>query len=113
MKRWEWISADDICLAHDEQIARYGGLPGIRTLGSVEMAAERPKNMAAYTDGADIARLSAAYAFGIARGHPFADGNKRTAWAVTRLFLLMNGRRLAEGDITEVDFAAWLRDRLD
>jgi len=124
---WNWITAADICLVHDDQITRYGGLAGIRDTGAVESAADRPRNVETYRAGADAADLSAAYAFGIARGHVFVDGNKRTAWVVSNLFLLANGFRmrfdereaeeavvrLAEGRMSEGRFADWIRERIE
>ena len=110
---------------HERQIAEHGGLQGIRDGGAVASALARPQNLAAYSDP-DAADLAAAYGFGIARNHGFADGNKRTAWVVTRTFLGDNGyrltfdqadavrtvERLAAGELLEDAFAQWLRERL-
>ena len=78
---------------HDRQLAEHGGLDGVRDLGAVESALARPRNLAAYGDP-DAAALAASYAFGFARNHGFADGNKRTAWILARLLLADNGYRM-------------------
>ncbi|WP_307849242.1 type II toxin-antitoxin system death-on-curing family toxin [Rhodospirillum rubrum] len=111
---------------HDRQLAEHGGLDGLRDQGAVESALARPRNRAAY-DSPDAATLAAAYAYGLARNHGFADGNKRTAWVVARLFLVDNGYRLqgvdkreavriveaiAGGSLSEEDVAAWFRQHL-
>jgi len=111
---------------HDEQIAEHGGMPGLRDKSLMLSALGRPQNLAAYGEP-DIADLAAAYAFGIARDHPFLDGNKRTAITVAAgVFLPLNGFELialdadtvrvmlevAEGSMPEPDFAAWLRSNL-
>jgi len=108
--------------AHVEQLAQHGGPEGIRDLGALESALARPANLAAYGDP-DAAALAAAYAFGIARNHPFVDGNKRTAAVVSVAFLFVNGLdclatpaeltvaflALAAGELTEEEMAAWFR----
>ena len=82
-------------------------------------------NLASYGDP-DVAELAVAYAYSLAINHGFVDGNKRTAWVTARLFLADNGRRLdfdpmdaiqtmegvAEGRISEAEFAAWFRQHL-
>ena len=97
----------------------------MRDPGAVESALARPQNLAAYGTP-DAAALAAAYAFGLVRNHGFADGNKRTAWIVARLFLADNGYRLrfdkadavrtiealAGGTLEEAQFAQWIRERL-
>lgn len=115
---------DETVLAvHEEQLAEHGGLPGIRDLGAVQSALARPHNLVDYENCVDLARLAAAYAYGIARNHGFADGNKRTALVTADLFLMLNGYELtstpaenvltilgiAEGSISEEDLAAWIR----
>jgi death-on-curing protein len=114
---------------HRRQVAEHGGDPAVRDPGLLASALARPRHLFAYAEGedADTAALAAAYAFGIARNHPFVDGNKRTALVVCRTFLLVNGRdlvgatqddkfvtflRLAEGSVSEGELAAWLRSRL-
>ena len=125
MADWKWVRDDVVLALHDEQLAEHGGAAGIRDLGLLQSALARPENLAAY-GAPDAAALAAAYAFGIARNHPFTDGNKRTA-AVTALLFLMHNRiafqigeaelvvmtlALAAGDLSENETAAWLRDRL-
>lgn len=117
----EFLDKDVVLAIHDRQLAEHGGLGGIRDEGLLDSALARPQNRHAY--GAEgLEALAAAYAFGIARNHPFLDGNKRTAWAVARTFMAMNGLRLtpdrvqavenmvllAEGLLDEAGFAAWL-----
>jgi death-on-curing protein len=125
MTDWRWVSPKAVYAVHDRQLAEHGGLDGIRDHGAVESALARPKNLAAYDDP-DAAALAAAYAYGLARNHGFADGNKRTAWVVARLFLADNGCRLrfdkldavriveavAGGNLSEEDLAAWFRRHL-
>jgi death-on-curing protein len=120
--QWRWVSTNVVLAIHDEQIAEHGGLPGLRDDSLLLSALARPQNLAAYGNP-DIADLAAAYAFGIARNHPFLDGNKRTALTVAAgVFLPLNGYELsasdidtvtvmlavADGSMTEPDFAAWL-----
>ena len=122
----KWLRTDSVLAMHKRQIAEHGGGDGLRDLGLLESALARPGNIAAYEDDADIARLAAAYGFGIAKDHPFVDGNKRTALTATRTFLLLNGFSLdasqaekaqtfldlAAGDLSEDELAAWLREHL-
>jgi death-on-curing protein len=107
---------------HEEQLAEHGGSAGVRDRGLLESALARPRQIHAYADDPSPAQLAAAYAFGIARNHPFVDGNKRTAFVVCAVFLELNGRRLtatqtdvvrvmlavAGGSIKEDEFARWL-----
>lgn len=125
MTAWRWIGPKTVYAVHDRQLAEHGGLDGIRDQGAVESALARPQNRAVY-DNPDAAALAAAYAYGLARNHGFADGNKRTAWVVARLFLADNGCRLrfdkleavriveavAAGSLSEEDLAAWFRTHL-
>lgn len=111
---------------HKRQIAEHGGSDGTRDEGLLSSALARLQNTYAYADSADIADLAAAYAFGIAKNHPFIDGNKRTAYVVMRTFLRLNGfdieagpedkyitvLKLAEGSLSEVELSAWIRDHL-
>jgi death on curing protein len=122
---WRWIGEVSVFAIHDEQIAEHGGLTGVRDTALLLSALARPQNVEAYGNP-DVADLAAAYAFGIARNHPFLDGNKRTAWVVAETFLLKNGYELiasdgdgvrtmlevADGSMPEPDFAAWLRRNL-
>src|SRR5689334_15047157 len=96
---WRWIRLHEATAIHAEQIAEHGGLEGIRDQGLLESALARAENLAAYGKP-DVCDLAAAYAFGLARNHPFADGNKRTAFVVSVTFLILNGRDLTA---TEVD----------
>src|SRR5688572_20305799 len=89
-----WILIESVLAMHNRQIAEHGGSDGVRDEGLLSSALARPQNLLAYTDGADIAALAGAYAFGIAKNHPFVDGNKRTALVVMRTFLRMNGHDL-------------------
>jgi death-on-curing protein len=84
-----WLDAKIALAVHDRQLAEHGGGSGIRDQGMLESALARPVNRWSYGE-ADPASLAAAYAFGIARNHPFVDGNKRTAWVLARLFLALN-----------------------
>lgn len=119
---WRWVRSSVILAVHDEQIAEHGGAEGLRDAGLLESALARPLQLAAYGDP-DAADLAAAYAFGIARNHPFVDGNKRTAFVAMELFLALNGYclnagdadcvvtmlSLAAGEIDEAAFAEWVR----
>ncbi|MEQ1804849.1 MAG: type II toxin-antitoxin system death-on-curing family toxin [Burkholderiaceae bacterium] len=122
MGRWIWLNADVLRAVHEEQLAEHGGPAGTRDEGSFESAMARPNNLAAYAEP-DAADLAAAYGFGIARNHPFIDGNKRTAFVAVELFLDLNGFELTAGDadcvltmlavaagqVDEAEFAQWLR----
>src|SRR5919112_991843 len=86
-----WLLEETIMAIHQRQLAEHGGGEGVRDEGLLQSALARPQNLLAYGDPPpDIASLAAAYAYGIARNHPFVDGNKRTALIVARLFLLLN-----------------------
>ncbi len=125
MKRWRWVRAEVVYAVHDAQLAEHGGPPGVRDESALESALARPQNKAAYGE-ADAAALAAAYAFGLVRNHPFADGNKRTGWVVARVFLADNGLRfhfdpadavrtveaLAAGKLSEEKLEAWFRERI-
>jgi death-on-curing protein len=123
----EWLDAAVAKAVHDRQLAEHGGGVGLRDAGLLESALARPVNRWAYGED-DPAALAAAYAFGIgiARNHPFADGNKRTAWVLARLFLALNGHELlfdpadaiaamlalAAGELSEEERADWFRSRI-
>ncbi|MEL7189492.1 MAG: type II toxin-antitoxin system death-on-curing family toxin [Pseudomonadota bacterium] len=121
-----WLDSRIAYAVHDRQLAEHGGGEGIRDAGALESALARPINQWNYGED-DLARLAAAYAFGLARNHPFADGNKRTAWIFARLFLLANGIEiafepaeaiktvldLAAGDLAEDELADWFRQRIE
>lgn len=122
----KWLRTDAVLAMHKRQIAEHGGGDGVRDLGLLESALVRPQNIAADEPEADIARLAAAYAFGIAKNHPFVDGNKRTSLVACRTFLILNGYQLdasptdkyltflslAEGTLSEEELAEWLRERI-
>ena len=121
----EWLSLDLALAIHDRQLAEHGGPTGVRDQGMLESALARPLNQWTYGEG-DLCALAAAYAYGIARNHPFADGNKRTAWVFARLFLRLNGQALsfapreaidivlalAAGELSEDELADWFRQHL-
>jgi death-on-curing protein len=121
---WVWIEVPVIYAIHEEQLAEHGGGLGLRDVGLLESALGRPKNAAAYGNP-NLFQLAAAYGYGISRNHPFIDGNKRTAFIATELFLELNGYELsaddascvmtmltvAAGDMDESAFANWLRSR--
>ena len=123
---WVWVATDVALAAHAEQLAEHGGGEGVRDAGALESAMTRPRNLALYEDP-DAAELAAAYAFVIARNHPFVAGNKRTAAVVADTFLEFNGHSLdatdaelvvtilalAAGELTEEELADWLRDHLE
>ena len=124
MKAWRWIAEDVILAAHDVQIARHGGLDGVRDMNAVRSVLARPLQLHAYGDPLpDAFELAAAYAYGLVKNHGFADGNKRIAWIAARLFLLDNGiairvdpaeairhvLALASSQISETVFSDWLR----
>lgn len=88
-----WLTAEDANAIHSRQLAEHGGLDGIRDSGLLESALARPINRWNYGDD-DPAALAATYAAGLAKNHPYLDGNKRTAWVLARLFLLLNGHAL-------------------
>lgn len=125
MTNWTWVDSEVVLAIHDEQLAEHGGATGVRDVDGLESALARAANLASYGNP-DVAALAASYAFGIARNHPFVDGNKRTAYVVAELFLALNGMgliasdasavlnmlALASGEIGEDEFAAWLRDNI-
>ena len=121
-KGWVWLDPAVLLAVHDEQLAEHGGAAGTRDAGLFESALARPHNLALYGEP-DAADLAAAYGYGIARNHPFIDGNKRTAFVAVEVFLALNGHELVAGDadcvvtmldvaagtLTEAPFAQWLR----
>lgn len=119
-----WIGKALILAIHDRQLAEHGGSSGVRDEGLLDSALARPQQLHAYGDPApDLAALAASLAFGLARNHPFVDGNKRTAAVACETFLMLNGMileaddlmlypvyiALADGSMSEGEFAAWLR----
>ncbi|MCA1653385.1 MAG: type II toxin-antitoxin system death-on-curing family toxin [Sphingomicrobium sp.] len=125
MSDWSWIDREFALAAHSLQIAAHGGGQGVRDVGLLESALARPVNLSAYGQP-DVAGLAASYAFGLARNHPFVDGNKRTALVVCETFVEDNGsvvnatnaelavliEELAAGHVSEDELAAWLRERI-
>jgi death on curing protein len=124
-RHWLWIATEVALAAHAEQLAEHGGGEGVRDAAALESAMARPINLAAYGEP-DAAALAAAYAFEIARNHPFVDGNKRTAAVIAETFLVLNGHRLdasdaelvvailflAAGELGEDELADWFRERV-
>jgi death on curing protein len=122
-----WLRANAIAAMHQRLLAEHGGLAGVREPGGVEAALARPQHLFAYGEPpADLAALATAYAGGFVRNHPFVDGNKRVALAAAVTFLRLNGwnldvtqvqaytavLRLAARDISEEEFATWVRAQL-
>ncbi len=119
----EWLDITIVLDVHAEQLALFGGADGVRDQGLIESALGRPRHKFAYGES-DLAALAAAYAFGIARNHPFVDGNKRTAFASMIVFLGLNGidfdvppqdatamiLSLAAGEVSEESLTRWVRD---
>ena len=125
MRHWQWVDRKALLLLHDESLAEHGGGAGIRDEGLLVSALDRPRNLALY-ELPDAAALAASYASGLARTHPFVDGNKRAAFLAVGLFLARNGCRLhatqadatltmlglAAGDLPEAAYADWLRHHI-
>ena len=125
MSGWRWVSRQVLLLLHDEGLVEHGGAPGLRDEGLFDSALARPLNLAAYGDP-DVASLAAAYGVGLAKNHPFVDGNKRVAFLAVGLFLGANGYRLtasqvdatltvlavAAGELSDEAFADWIRSHM-
>jgi death-on-curing protein len=123
---WRWISKQALLLLHAESLAEHGGGTGLRDEGLLDSALARPLNLSVYGEP-DAAALAASYCVGIAKNHPFVDGNKRAALLATGLFLYFNGYKLvatqadttrtvlgvAAGELSEDAFAAWLRAHIE
>ncbi len=123
---YKWVLFNTVLAIHKRQIAEHGGSDGLREEGLLLSALARPQNLEAYTDNADLAALAGAYAFGIAKNHPFIDGNKRTALAAMRTFILLNGGEfvatqeekyvtfvsLADGSLAEDELVDWIRSKI-
>lgn len=119
-----WLTAELVIAIHGEQLREFGGPPGIRDVTMLDSALGRPRNKWTYEGNTDFADLAAAYAFGVARNHPFVDGNKRAALLSIITFLGLNGiefvadegqavvaiRDLAADEISEEGLARWIRD---
>lgn len=122
----KWIEPGVVLAVHEQQIAEHGGHLGIRDFGLIQSALARPRNLFEYEEP-DIFDLTAAYGYGIARNHGFIDGNKRTAYVITRLFLVLNGydifasaservlvfERVGKGAYSQESLAFWLRDHCE
>jgi death-on-curing protein len=119
---WKWIDPEVVFAVHDQQIAEHGGKEGIRDMGLIESALAQPRNLASYS-ASDVFDLAAEYGYGIARNHGFIDGNKRTTYVITLVFLVLNGHdltappvervlvfeQLGKGELAPDEFAGWLR----
>jgi death-on-curing protein len=118
-----WLTIKEILALHEKQLERFGGPAGLRDSGALESVLNRARNKWEY-EGADLAMLGAAHAYGIARNHPFVDGNKRAAFVSMMLLLRKNGVKfappqteatkimleVAAGNIGEEGLARWIRD---
>jgi len=116
-----WVDKPETLVAHSRQLAEHGGSDGIRDETLLDSALAKPRNVFAYADSPSLSALAASYAFGIAKNHPFVDGNKRTALVVSEGFLRFNGVKvvappeekyltflhLADGSLSEEELAAW------
>lgn len=126
MPALRWVPRLVVDATHLDQLREHGGFPGIRDENALEAARARPQQKAHYEPDSDLATLAAAYAFGLAKAHPFNDGNKRTSFLTAMIFLGLNGKELdateeevvqamtalAAGSLTEAAFATWIRERL-
>ena len=121
-----WVGRLVVEAVHIDQIREHGGLPGLRDEGALESALARPRQRLVHEPSADLAELAAACGFGLARSHPFVDGNKRIAFLAMAVFLGLNGKAiqcpeaevvtailaLAAGKLSEDELADWLRPRM-
>ena len=117
-----WLDSQDLYILHNQLLARFGGLEGIRDEGLLESALHRPVQKFQYEPKSTLPELAASYSYGIARNHPFFDGNKRSALLAAIVFLGINGMKLhateeeavletlalAAGERTEDEYAFWL-----
>lgn len=124
MKEPRWLSTVTVLTIHADQITSHGGSFGLRDRGLLQSALDRPRNRFHYEPSSDLLSLAASYGFGLARNHPFVDGNKRVAFQAMYVFLGLNGLRIeaeeeevvglmvsvAAGEIDEAGIAAWLRE---
>lgn len=126
MNAWRWIGRDTVLAIHDMQIAQHGGLDGVNDDNLIESALARPQQLDVYGEPPpDVFDLAASNGYGFTKNHGFSDGNKRTGWILTRLFLLDNGVAIkytaqdaiqvmldvASGAVSESQFSEWLRVR--
>ena len=119
-----WVLEDIVIAIHQMLLSEHGGLPGIRDEALLDSALTRPQQRFSYSDKPSIFDLAASYSYGLAKNHPFVDGNKRVALTVAAIFLELNGysldtseaeavvifEQLAAGDLTEEDLANWFKD---
>jgi death-on-curing protein len=122
VKQPTWVLRETALTVHDQLMARFGGVSGVRDTGLLDSTLTRPRNQLAYGE-ATLFDLAAAYAFGIVKNHPFVDGNKRTGFTIAALFVELNGYTfaageaeavvrtlaLAAGDISQTEYATWLK----
>lgn len=122
-----WLLTDVVVAVQKILVADHGGLAGIRDSALLESALSRPKQQIAYGDEYGLPELAASYCFGLARNHPFVDGNKRIALTIAGVFLEMNGftlvaseaeavlmiEKIASGEVEEVALAAWIADNIE
>ncbi len=120
----KWLTAQLVQAIHTQAVAEFGGSHGVRDMGLLESALDRPRNLYAYGDDPTLFDLAAAYCTGIVKNHPFIDGNKRTGDLTARAFLFRNGYlfepdeidevnmivALAAGEIEEDVLARWISD---
>jgi death-on-curing protein len=118
-----WLTGDIVLALHDEASAEFGEMSGVRDTGLLESALAKPRNLIAYGDDPSLFDLAAAYCVGIARNHPFVDGNKRTAFLAAAVFLELNGYlmtpsevevvekmvQVAEGKVDQANLANWFK----
>jgi death on curing protein len=118
----KWLTTAIVTAIHDEAIYEFGGLTGIRDIGLLESALDRPRNRRAYQPKSTLFEPAASLCVGVTKDHPFIDGNKRTALLATRAFLFLNGYALepgeedevltmvavADGSLAEIELATWL-----
>lgn len=119
-----WVLPELVLAVHQMLLAEHGGLPGVREQTLLDSALARPQPKLAYEDDISIFELAASYSYGLARNHPFIDGNKRISLTVAAVFLELNGyslnateaeavlifQRLAAGTLSESELANWIRD---
>jgi death-on-curing protein len=122
MKTPVWVLRDTVLLLHEQLLAEFGGLAGIRDEGMLDSALGKPENLFAYGKP-NLFDLAASYGFGLIKNHPFIDGNKRVAFVTAVIFLELNGYKfqaseadaavrtlaLAAGELTEFAYAEWLK----
>jgi death-on-curing protein len=125
MNQWRWVQREALLRLHGMSLVQFGGLAGLRDEGLLDSALSRPEQLANYATP-DMAEIAAAYAFGLAKNHPFVDGNKRSAFLALGLSLRLNGYRLtasqpeatqtilmlAAGDLSEEALATWVRSQM-